>query len=182
MYTHTHTQNPDTDSSTQGSEVSVENSTGSGYAATGSASSVDSVSRKQSHDSHMMQNGIRPQFSYPLEKLLAQPLSCEIDCDDIGTSPLSLSMEVPRPKHHHHGNALPYSNGSHGNYHAQRSGSYNAHTKNGYSQSAQKRTNSESKLVNPTPLRSMESQLSYHHRNQSLGERRYQSGSIAVDV
>lgn len=143
--------------SSSGSQTSSleENSTASGYAATGSGSSVESIPI-EIPSGHMQQ-----QFSYPLEKLLSQPICYNIDSDSV--NPLSVD---PRG---HHGSKSNRKNKSH-------SGLKICTTQTGYLLDSRPRTHlSENQLLGSHRIRP-------YHTNQSLGESRYQSGSVTVDV
>ncbi len=153
--------------SSSGSQASLDdNSTASGYAATGSASSVDSVSMENPHESRsrMIHSDLESQFSYPLEKLLSQPLSYDIDCDDISPAPLLLDA------HHRCGNKQSYNSGKY-----QSQSSIKAAQKS-YSLDSRIRARSETKLLSP------HSRVPPYHTSHAVGQNRYQSASITVDV
>ncbi len=145
--------------SSSGSQASSleENSTASGYAATGSASSVESVPIE------IPSGHIQSQFTYPLEKLLSQPHCYNVDSDDI--SPISLDT------HSHRGNNDNRKNKS-------QNGLKICATQTSYSlDPRQHRTHSETKLLGP-PHRTRP-----YNPSQALGQSsRYQSGRITVDV
>ena len=180
----------------------------SGYAATGSGgSSAENLSKVHptssvSNDTHMIHQDVESQFSYPLERLLSQPLSYDIESDDIDIpAPLNLSTRVANHKHSHHGDTMSVFNNSQGHcqtqrsrlkngqaeynsphhrlvnglpqYHAQNNGSFpHSHTKSGSMVVPDS-------FVNRGPGQVHVPYHSVPHHIQANG---YQSGSITVDV
>ena len=205
-------------SQSSGSAVSLdENSTASGYAATGSGgSSVENVSKvhptsSRSSDTHTIHHDLESQFSYPLERLLSQPLSYDIESDDIDIpAPLTLSTRVANHKHSHHGDTLSSFSNSHGHsrvhrsrlkngetdynssHHRLRNGSpqYDTHPHNinGHTQNSVSFPHSRSRSGSMTVPDSFVSKGSgqvhvpYHSVPHHIQANGYQSGSITADV
>lgn len=197
-------------SQSSGSVASLdENSTASGYAATGSCvSSTENLSKVcpnslESNDVHVTHK-LESQFSYPLERLLSQPLSYDVDSSDIDILVGDALVSSARVSDHKHSN----SDTSHGNSQVQRSRlkagdvehiqTYNrlgnsslqyatqalgGHTQNSSFTHLHDRPRSGSKTVPADSFRPQQLTLPFssmpHHNIQANG---FQLGSITVDV